>query len=163
MKRINLYTFEESSLLSHNAISHFFLKTGVVKNGSHNFQAWTSLTCTNTESRKSGRCLKPGNGKASVCAEMQNLNISTLISWSTRFCKLHCIASIYCTEINHYPSNTDISLEQDNREFRNRRKNKRIWCLSFADLFQLRYADCKYCFICFTSKTAFLINSAELK
>lgn len=38
-----------------------------------------------------------------------------------------------------------------------------MWCLSFADLFWFCYPDCKYCSNWFTSKTAFLTNSTELK
>lgn len=164
MKRINFYTFEESSLLPHNATGHLFLKMGVVKNGSHHFQAWISAMCTNTQSRKSSRCLKPEHGNTSVWAEMQNLNTKVwtlqlitqtgLVLKYLYFLKYTFLqTTLYCFHLlcrnisltQHYWNFT----WEDNREFRNRRKSRHLWCLSSTDLFQLCYTDCKYCFIWF--------------
>lgn len=68
MKGINLYSFEELSAFPQ---CNWPL---LPQNRSQNLPAWTSGMCTNTESEKSSRCLKPQNGNASLWAEMQNFN-----------------------------------------------------------------------------------------
>lgn len=132
---------------------------------------------------KSSRCLKPQNGNASLWAEMQNFNAkqwmdaplhpALLFGFVFVFLEAHIFANYFVwlpsTPQEHITNPAILKHWKiywkylNYREFRNRRKSKCMWCLSFADLFWFCYPDCRYCSNWFTSKTAFLTNSTELK